>query len=527
MPDVRRPTIWLLLGLGVLLWGGEYVLRGLWEPDEARYAYVAREMQEGDHWFVPHLHGEPYPDKPPLPFWLTNVAALPFGGAINGISARLPTFFAAVLILWLTARLLERWRDPATAWRGVWVLLTCYLFWHEGGWGRIDMLLTAFEMAAVYLLLTYNDTQRTWRALLAYGCIGLAILAKGPVGLAIPLGIYLAATWATGDQRLLRRWHWAWGIPLALLLPGLWLLAAWLQHPPAEYFGAMFGSKSFGRVIKDHHAQPVYYYLTTFPADFLPWMLFLPGAIVGLGRGVVRRRLLAWLLFVFVLFTLFVGKRNVYLLPMFPAAAMVVAAGWDGMQRLSRWWSLIPGWIALAILFVLGAGLFGGMFSQKVPFATWRLLPAALVALAGSAFTARLFLREGLSARWCRTYAGSFFLLWISLSTLVLPALNPLKAPLELTAEARARLAPDQPIYLYQDQLAIIALYADRPGRYLRTPEEVEARIATGAYGIIVFDQEDWDTLGPQFADRVRARPFKMGSKHLVWVDFPPPDAGG
>ena len=64
------PPAWLLIALAIVLWGGGYLRRGLWEPDEARYAYVAREMREGGHWFIPHLHDELYPDKPPLMFWL-------------------------------------------------------------------------------------------------------------------------------------------------------------------------------------------------------------------------------------------------------------------------------------------------------------------------------------------------------------------------------------------------------------------------------------------------------------------------
>jgi len=67
------PPVWLLILLALALWGGEFVRRGLWEPDEARYAYVAREMHGGGHWFVPHINGKPYPDKPPLMFWLINL----------------------------------------------------------------------------------------------------------------------------------------------------------------------------------------------------------------------------------------------------------------------------------------------------------------------------------------------------------------------------------------------------------------------------------------------------------------------
>ncbi len=151
------------------------------------------------------------------------------------------------------------------------------------------------------------------------------------------------------------------------------------------------------------------------------------------------------------------------------------------------------------------------------------LLPCAILMLGGSAVLIAWFRQHGLTRRWFNLFAGVLFLHWMLLGALVQPEFNPAKAPLELTAQARARLQPGQPIYLYKDQLAIIALYAHHPGRQLQTPEDVDHVLAAGGYGIIVFDQEDWDDIGDRFAARVRARPFRMGSKKLVWVDFPPP----
>ncbi|MGH8020629.1 MAG: ArnT family glycosyltransferase, partial [Opitutaceae bacterium] len=300
----RGPRLLAIIALALVFWTGQNILRGLWEPDEARYAYVATEMHRDDRWLVPHVHGELYPDKPPLLFWLINAASLVTGGEITSLSARLPSLFGAILALWMTARLLERWRDGTTAWRGVAVLATSYLFWQEAGWGRIDALLLGLEMGAVYSFFRYNDTRQPWRLLVAWALIGFAMLAKGPVALAVPVLVYVAGSWAAGGQRALRAWHWAWGIPLACAIPGVWLLAAWkIGGAPAEYFEAMFTTKSFTRVVRDHHAKPFYYYLAHFPVEFLTWMIFLPAAIKGLEAGALRRRLLAWLIAMVVLFS--------------------------------------------------------------------------------------------------------------------------------------------------------------------------------------------------------------------------------
>ncbi len=346
MPDPRRPALWMLIVLAVVLWAGGYVRRGLWEPDEARYAYVAREMGETGQWFVMHLHGEPYPDKPPLMFWLMNAATVFTGGEINGFSARLPSLLGAILALWATARLMERWRDGPAAWRAVGVLLTSFLFWKQGDWGQIDMLLCGLEMMSLWCFFTSSDPGRGRRLVGAYLFAGFAMLAKGPVGFAIPVAVYALCTWAGGEAHLLKRGHWIWGTLLACAIPLLWLGVAWRQGAPAEYFEVMLGKKSFARVVQDHHAQAFYYYIPHFLAEFMPWTIFLPAAWQGLGPGPQRRRLATWVLTVIVLFSLSVGKRNLYILTAWPGAAMFIAAGWDGISGLGRRWSGISGWCA-------------------------------------------------------------------------------------------------------------------------------------------------------------------------------------
>lgn len=518
----RGPGLYAIIALALVFWFGEGVLRGLWEPDEARYAYVATEMHRDDRWLVPHLHGEPYPDKPPLLFWLINAASVFTGGAITSLSARLPSLFGAILALWATARLTERWRDGAAAWRALLILSTCFLFWQEAGWGRTDALLLGFEMVAIYLLFRFNATGQMWRVLLAYVLIGLAMLTKGPVGLLVPLAVYIGGSWAAGEASALKRWHWLWGPLLACAIPGAWLLAAWkVGHAPEGYFEAMFTTKSFSRVIHDHHAKPFYYYLAHFPVEFLPWMLFLPSAYMALGTGSLRRRLVVWGGLVVVLFSCFTGKREIYILAAYPAAAMIVAAGWDGIPRLSRRWMSIPAWLAMGLFLLIGVAEVAALFLKQVPIARWPLIPAALVMLPGFIWLAAVYRRTGLKRKWFNRFASVHALHIFVVSIFVLPQLNPLKAPVALAREAEAKLAPEQPVYLYRDQLAIIPLYAHRPGRNIDTPEQFADLLNRERNGIVVFDAEDWAEVGPAFTDRVTARPFDMGHKHLVWVDFP------
>ena len=542
----RRPPVWALITLSVLLWLGQYWQRGLWAPDEARYAYVAREMRESGEWLVMHVNGGLYPDKPPLLFWLINAASVVFtGGEINGVSARLPSLLGMILALWAIARLAERWTDAGTAWRTVLVTMTSFLIWQEGGWGRIDALLLGLVMAAVYQLFVFNDDERRWRPLVAYALLGLALLAKGPVAIAVALGIYISGSLAVGEGAKLRRWHWAWGVPLSLSFLAAWLaLARWVGHGPDEYFGSMVGVKFLGRVVNaEDHANPFYYYLTHFPMEFLPWTIFLPAGYVALGAGSLRRRLLAWGLFVLVMFSLFSGKRQMYVLGAYPAAALLIAAAWPKFAELPRRWTAITGWAAMGLVLLIGvaaaaaaavlnlepadgklglkiAGLMADLGEVRV---TWRLLSVGLLMLAGGVWLVRTFRRERLSGRWFAGFVGLNFANLVVVGALVLPLGNPLKAPLALIPEARQRLAPGQPIYLFGYQLAIVPFYVERPGRELWTPEAIEAVLAREKSGLIVFFEDEWAKQEPRFGGRLLGHPIRMGGKKLVWTEFPVP----
>jgi hypothetical protein len=360
------------------------------------------------------------------------------------------------------------------------------------------------------------------------------LLTKGPPAL-ITIAVYVAVTWAGGEAHLLRRSHWWWGVPVACAIPGTWLLFAWKQGAPPEYFAAMFGEKSFGRMLDDINAHGPLYYLPLFVAQFLPWTIFLPAAYRGLEPGPLRRRLVAWTLVVIGLFSLSVGKRIPYILLAWPGVAMLVAAGLDGILASAHRRQTITGWIAPALLALLGiaeTGLSMATWSGALPraerlvghnpAAPWTLLPCAVLLLVGGAVLIGWFRRHGLTHRWFRAFAGVMFVHWMLLGSLVLPAANPDKEPpRELIAEARTLLLPDQPIHIYRDQIPIIPLYSNRPGRFVRTPDEVESLLSDGRHEIIVFHRKDWEGLSSELGGRARARPFQVGGRELVWVDSP------
>lgn len=523
---MRRPSLVQLFLLAALLWGGEYLRRDLWEPDEARYAYVAREMAQDAHWLVPHRSGEYYAHKPPLLFWLINLASFATTLPIGRLTVRLPGFFAGLLALWATARLAERWAGAKAAWPSVLTLCTTYLFWHEIGFARMDAPLLGWTMGALALLFLNDDAPSLWRPALAWLCMGLGILTKGPVGLLIPAGAYAAARLAAGEGRLLKKSHWLWGPFIALSLPAAWLGLAWFQGAPEGYFRELLFSQNLERAAGElGHRQPFFYFLTTAPVDLLPWTLCLPAACIIAFRDPARRPLLrrlgGWIAFILVFFSLSASKRNIYILGAFPAAAILIGSAWAELDAARFRPARLARGAFLLLLSLAGPGLLIASFVPALPIPGWTLWPAGLAALLGGIALWR-------EARGNNRSPGFFLLASLVLLAVqaavglfIYPAVNPFKTPLELAAAVQERLPADRPLLIYNINGEILAYYARRRGEIIRSPDELRAAMEREQKGFVVFPKNVFDAW-PADAPLLPGPPreFRMGSKRFVWLEF-------
>ena len=517
---------WIVV-LAVGLWGGECLQRGLWEPDEARFAYVSREAQQQGHWSVLYRYGELYAHKPPLLFWLTRVGAWVSGGHVTRFAARMPAFIGALLALWVTMRLGRLWGGDGAAGRAGLVLMTAPLFWHEAGMGRMDALLLGLQLIAVYHLFRWHRNRVLWRLLLAYPCLGLAILAKGPVGLVVPLGIYLCLTLAAKEGRHLLVRHWLWGLPLALLFPAVWLWAAWWEGAPGEYLYELVVAQSVGRLqgsgIHDK-ARPFYYHLWHFPLEFMPWTLFLPGAVAAVRRWTDRPRCLrmvtAWFVFVILFFSIPAGKRSLYTVAAYPAAALYLALAWPHFARLGRGWVNGTAGAATVFLAVVGVGQFVAAFWPGLPLPGWVFLPGGVVTLAGAVATGVVLRRHGMVDRWFECFAGTCVAMLLCISQFVYPAMNRVKTPAAEVTALRAACPADRPILVYRMDLEIVPFYAGRTGRRLRTAGELRDAMKELQRGVVVFNQEGWEQVGADLGGLLTVNPFRIGQKRLTWVAF-------
>ena len=431
--------------------------RGLWAPDEPRYAQIAQELVERGDFLVMHRCGELYPDKPPLLFWLSALL-----GAIsqwNPAVMRLVSLASMAALAWFTAAFARRWWTASEArWAPV-LLLGMALVAEIGGRLQIDPLLAACCCGALYFLTLEQESSRARaRAVLLGGaCAGAAALAKGPVAFAnigLPMLAWKLAGLSSRGPKAARKTIAA-SLALAILPVLVWAASASLIEP--RLWRPLFFGQHLGRAVEGTaHPGPPWQNLLRMPAQLLPWTpLVVAGLVLAWKHlrakaaverdfGLVRAGL--WFGCLFVFFSIIPAKRDLYLLPAYPAAALAAA------RAMSMLWFNRPGvrWPALwhaGLSIVLGLALAVARFlpaqaAFDPAILGWRPMVVALPFLAGGigllATATKLLPQQAAfnaATSWC---AGLF------LGALLLPpVIDGMKSPRELALYLAAR--PEKP----------------------------------------------------------------------------------
>lgn len=299
----------------------------LWNPDEPRYAEVAREMMLRGNWLIPHLNGELYYDKPPMFFWFINIASK-ITGKLDATSARLPSAFFGLLTVWLVYLLGKRMKDAHTGLLSGLVLATSVEFFWLARRANIDVTLTFFVTLSITLFMRGMEGKR-WAIffLLAYLSLACGFLTKlYPAFIVFVLAIGPLLLFKRRTKLLLRPSHLL-GL-LGFLIPvGLWLFVA-ARSKGIDYLQGLLWQKTASTFLESSgHNRPLYYYLYNFPLQFLPWSVFLPWAFYwGFKRKEELFLPLAWFVLGFMFFSLSEAKRGLYLLPLYPAASLLVGS---------------------------------------------------------------------------------------------------------------------------------------------------------------------------------------------------------
>ncbi|MDD5296730.1 MAG: glycosyltransferase family 39 protein [Rhodocyclaceae bacterium] len=357
-----------ILLIMALAWFGTLDYRKLVKPDEGRYAEIPREMVATGDWLTPRLNDLKYFEKPALQYWATAAAFEAFGA--HEWTARLwpaLTGFLGILLAGYTGSRLFGRREGTMA---AAVLGSSVLYAAMAHIITLDMGLSFFMQAALSGFLLANRPEaspeegRRWM-LFTWAMVALATLTKGIVAPVLAGGTLVFYSLLARDLSPWRRLHLIPGLALFLALAAPWFVAVTLKNP--EFFHFFFIHEHFERFLtKSHHRfQPWWFFLPILALGMLPWASMLPQILWSgwksplpsppspAGEGGERREprhgfnprrfLLVWSVLIFVFFSISDSKLPSYVLPIFPALALL-AGDWlakAGRLSLVRHFSLV------------------------------------------------------------------------------------------------------------------------------------------------------------------------------------------
>ncbi|MBU0754602.1 MAG: glycosyltransferase family 39 protein [Planctomycetes bacterium] len=396
----------------------------LWSPDEPRVAGIAAEMlREGDL-VVPRLNGAPFLEKPPLHFWIA-AATFNLMGETE-YAARLPSaltgFFGVLLTFFLARRM---GYSSLSAFLAGLVLATAGSYWILAHRGIVDMTLCFFILGAMasYYQALCRDGQRTmaWWSIAFILFLSCAVLTKGLVGLAIPLSA-LSVWLVLAHRSSLRSWSLLFAGSVICLVPCAIWIGFLYRHLGWDGVYEVVWTNNFGRFTGStaSHNHSFHYYLINFPLEFLPWTLFIPYAAMHCFKKTRGKKpdeaalfMMTWFVVPFVVLSVASGKRGLYLLPIYPAAALLVGTALGSILEENttpgRWFG-IPYRLLLGLLVIAGLayGTVGFYFEQPLPICALLTFPGICLGV----WAIRRYSKQELSGSFRWAAAALFVLLF-------------------------------------------------------------------------------------------------------------------
>ncbi|MFQ5714367.1 MAG: ArnT family glycosyltransferase [Candidatus Scalinduaceae bacterium] len=408
----------------------------LWTPDEPRYAEVAREMIERGNYIQPYCNGEHYNEKPPLFFWTVAAGAKLFGD-VNQLSVRLPSVLSALGIIALLMIFVSEFFGRKEAFLSAVILCISPEFFWLARSGHIDMLFTFLITVSLVSFYRWYVRERRCCLVIFYFNLALATLAKGPLGIALPLMVALCFLMARKEWSKINKMRLYIGLPFALAVVLAWYIPAMHQSSGFD-FGHVVKRQIIGRVFHPtSHDVSIYhwpfYYLVSLAKGMAPWSILVPSAVVLAYRS--RRDaplffLFCWTGVIFVFFTIIASKRGLYILPMYPAAASLIA--------LWVFRSTAPFNLKLVRVMSASMGMFLMVFDVIVPVYLKRRFPdmiyhytwnveapifiAGIIAITAAIFGKKLRLVVGV-------LIGTSLIILAVIITSILPRMNEFKSP--------------------------------------------------------------------------------------------------
>ncbi|MDQ3556900.1 MAG: glycosyltransferase family 39 protein [Gemmatimonadota bacterium] len=460
----------------------------LYDWDEAIYAQVAKEIVETGDWLTLHWGYEPFFEKPPLLMWSTAIWYHLFG--VSEFWARATSALSGIALVALVYAIARRLYGAATGFAAGIVLLTTHQFVLSARFGTTDVLLTLWVYLCVYAYLRVQEGSFYWWYVVGIGC-GLAIMTKSAAGVVAPAAIGVALLL---DRRLaaaLRTPSFWGGIGAGVVIAASWHVAMVLLH------GDRFVDVYLGRHLLERATSPMEghvggrdFYLGRLRTHFFPWFYLLPFALAEAGREAAFERargriLLVLAVLVFGLYTAVQTKIYWYLVPIYPALAILVARTAVRAVRQPRSAAFSGLAVATAVLLLLAPQKLTLLFAALVVGAAavdWRRGSMRAVPLAMA-----LFLVAAGANEIRPLFAGGES----SIARLARAAGRAYPPGTALIVYGHSGLYKPAPLF-----------YSDTPIRMAHTPEELAAASPARGFRMILLPQDSAAPLQSRFGIR-------------------------
>lgn len=317
--------------------------------DEAIYAEVAREFL-GRNWLVPTWQFQPWLEKPPLGMWITAVLFRFFGA--TQFWARAASAFSGIILVALLHWIAVRTRGLSSAWISTGILLTTLGFLRACRRGELDVLLALGCYVALWGLIQVADGNRPGWYLFWAG-FAFAAMTKGAASVTLVLAVAIIFLWNRWTRRDLGR-SFVLGALLFAALVFPWHLYMW------HIFGVRFLREYFGFQVLTRatlpiqgHGEPWWFYGKVLLARAAPWVLLFPFALVYAVRHRALREYFVFAVVVVGFFSLVATRTPKYIVPAYPALAMIcgdfLAAHMEGRRKVA--------WIGFVLALLAAFGI--------------------------------------------------------------------------------------------------------------------------------------------------------------------------
>jgi len=478
-----------------------------WDPDEAIYAETSREMLRTGDWLAPYYNEQPFFDKPILFYWL-QAAGMGVAGQ-NEVGARLAPAIAAVALIGTTAWLGAMLISFEVGFVAALLLAASPPVFALAHYAILDMTFTAFLFAGVSLLTVAALRDRPRLQWPGYLLIGLSVLTKGPLALALcGVALVLALIASAELRRRFLALHFVAGLVIVAAISTPWFIYMWLRFRDAFVAGylmnenvSLFAANRFNTKF-----DPLFY-IRVLAAGLLPWTGLAIGRLWDDVRAFRQRRLddvdlllWCWTLAILGFFTASRFKLDHYVFPAAPALCLLCARAWaDVRTRVAtptNAGARIGAQTIGPILVIAGTG--GGYFMiARLDLPNAAILAPVVMLVAGVVVTARIsFGQSRLPASPWITLA-TMVATYAAVITWVLPALEQHKVIPDVGRWVAARSADGARVGTYRLNRWSNAFrfYVDRHVSHMDSADEARAFFeATGA-GYAVMTAQFFDEL--------------------------------